>query len=330
MMAKVLITGAHGFLGSHLCDAYLAAGHQVTALVSPWGKLANIAHLAKLHIVRADIRDEVALTDVCHDVDIVVHAAAKVADWGRWQDFYGANVKGTIYLLRAAQRAKVSRFVLVSSIAVHPYSGFRDADTRTLPRNSTINAYARSKRMAEDAVMAASLPWTIIRPGLWVFGERDPQFARVVTAIKKRQLPLVGDGQTHINTAYAANLAQGICQASCHDAAINQSFLLADDGRPTWSEVFTHIANTLNVPAPKYHLPIPLVRVAAELCEGLWTLMPTREPPLTRYRAGLMTQDIHLSTQAARDELGYVSKFTWQEGLARACASLEAVDTDSD
>ncbi|MEM6430534.1 MAG: NAD-dependent epimerase/dehydratase family protein [Deinococcota bacterium] len=322
-MAKVLITGAHGFLGSHLCEAYLAAGHQVTALVSPWGKLDNITHLAELHIVRADIRDETALTDVCKNVEIVVHAAAKVADWGRWQDFYSANVKGTIYLLRAAQRANVARFLLVSSIAVHPYRGFVNADTRNLSRDSTINAYARSKRMAEDAVMMAKLPWTIIRPGLWVFGERDPQFARVVSAIARGQLPLVGDGQARINTAYAANLAEGICWASCHDAATNQSFLLADDGQPTWAQLFTEIAHTLGVAAPKYHLPAALVRLAAELCEGVWRFMPAREPPLTRYRARLMTQDIHLTSQATQDELGYTPALSWQAGIARACSSLE-------
>ena len=321
-MARVLITGAHGFLGSHLCEAYLAAGHQVTALVSPWGKLDNITQVPSLQVVRADIRDAQGLTNICEDIDIVVHAAAKVADWGRWQDFYSANVKGTIYLLRAAQRAEVTRFVLVSSIAVHPYSGFVNANTRSLSRDSTINAYARSKRMAEDAVMASTLPWTIIRPGLWVFGERAPQFARVVKAISRGQLPLVGDGQTRINTAYAVNLAEGICCTSCHDVAINQSYVLADDGAPTWLEVFTQIAHTLNVPAPKYHLPAPLVRSAAELCEGLWAVMPTKEPPLTRYRAQLMTQDVHFSIQAARDELGYTPKLSWQEGITRSLLEL--------
>lgn len=319
-MSRVLITGAHGFLGSHLCEAFVNAGDEVTALVSPWGKLGKLEHL-NLAILRADIRDPDALVGRCEGVDVVVHAAAKVADWGRWQDFMQVNATGTANLLREAKRAKVGRFVLISSIAVHPYSGYVQADSRTLPRNSTINAYAVSKRLAEDYVMMSSVPWTIVRPGLWVFGERDPQFARVARAISRRQLPLVGGGKTVLNTAYAPNLARAVRTASFHPAAVGKSYLLADDGQPSWREVFGHVASSVGVGSPRLSLPVAPVRGVARAIERLWN--ETREPPLTPYRVQLFSQDIHFSTQAARNELGYYPSITWREGIERTCAALE-------
>jgi nucleoside-diphosphate-sugar epimerase len=319
-MSRVLITGAHGFLGSHLCEAFINAGDAVTALVSPWGKVANLEHL-NLPILRADIRDPDALVGRCEGMDVVVHAAAKVADWGRWQDFMQVNATGTANLLGEAKRAKVKRFVLISSIAVHPYSGYVHADTRALPRNSTINAYAISKRLAEDYVMMSGLAWTIVRPGLWVFGERDPQFARVATAIARRQLPLVGGGKTVINTAYAPNLARAIRTASLHPAAVGKSYLLADDGQPHWHEVFGHIASSLQTATPRLSLPAAPLRGIARAVERLWD--KNREPPLTTYRIRLFERDVHFSTQAARNELGYYPAITWREGIERTCAALE-------
>jgi nucleoside-diphosphate-sugar epimerase len=319
-MSRVLITGAHGFLGSHLCEAFVNAGDEVTALVSPWGKLDNLEHL-NLPILRADIRDPDALVGRCEGVDVVVHAAAKVADWGRWQDFMQVNASGTANLLREAKRAKVKRFVLISSIAVHPYSGYVQADSRTLPRDSTINAYAVSKRLAEDYVMMNDVPWTIVRPGLWVFGERDPQFARVARAISRRQLPLIAGGKTVLNTAYAPNLARAVRTASFHPAAVGKSYVLADDGQPSWREVFGHVASSLGVSSPRMSLPAAPVRGVARAIERLWN--ETLEPPLTPYRVQLFSQDIHFNTQTARDELGYYPAITWREGIERTCAALE-------
>jgi len=318
-MSRVLITGAHGFLGSHLCEAFVNAGDEVTALVSPWGKLDNLEHL-NLPILRADIRDPDALVGRCEGVDVVVHAAAKVADWGAWRDFIQVNATGTANLLREAARAQVKRFTLISSIAVHPYSGYVEADTRTLPKNSSINAYAVSKRLAEDYVMMSSVPWTIVRPGLWVFGERDPQFARVARAISRRQLPLIAGGKTVLNTAYAPNLARAVRTASFHPAAVSKSYLLADDGQPSWREVFGHVASSLGVAAPRLSLPAAPVRGVARAAERLWS---DREPPLTPYRVCLFERDIHFSTQAAREELGYYPSITWREGIERTCAALE-------
>ena len=95
---KVLVTGAHGFIGSHVCEYLLARDHQVRALVSPWGKLTNLAAVLEhpgLELTRADITDPASLENICDGCDAVLHAAARVADWGKWEQFERVNVRGT-------------------------------------------------------------------------------------------------------------------------------------------------------------------------------------------------------------------------------------------
>ena len=131
---RVLVTGAHGFIGSHLVEKLVAEGASVRALVSPWGTLENLSAVqGKIDIVRADVSEPESLTGVCDGVNLIYHAAARVADYGPATAFRRVNVEGTNHLLREAERANVTRFVLVSSVAVHRYTGFRDADPRALP-----------------------------------------------------------------------------------------------------------------------------------------------------------------------------------------------------
>ena len=336
---RALVTGAHGFIGSHLCERLLAAGFGVRALVSPWGSIDNLgAVLDRLELTRADITDESGLRGACEGVDVVFHAAARVADWGPWEAFYKTNVLGTQNLLREAERAGAGRFVLVSSVAVFPYAGFRDADARRLERKVTHNdnsvrggeAYARSKVAAEDAVAGAGregrLEGVIVRPGLLPFGPRDANFERVAGAVKRGLLPLVDGGRALVNTAYVENLVEGLYLAGTVPGAAGRDYVIADAGGVTWRDFFGTLASLLDAPPPRLTLPGALPSAAARPVEALWaTLAPKTEPPLTRYRAQLMRRDVHFSLRHAFDELGYRPRVDWREGLARTVAALERV-----
>lgn len=318
---RALVTGAHGFIGSHLTERLLEEGWAVRALVSPWGKLDNLEAVSehpRLELRRANLTQAESLSGVCEEVEVVFHAAAKVADWGAWEGFYQTNVLGTEHLLREAERAGVRRVVLVSSIAVHPYTGFRDADTRTLPRDGSVNAYARSKVLAEEVVENADLETVIVRPGLWPFGTRDPNFVRVVREVRRGTLPLVDGGTSVLNTAYIENLVQGLFLAGTVQKAAGRVYLLADEGYPSWLELFGELANLLDAPKPRLNLPGSVVEPLSGAVERLYSkVAPQTEPPLTRYRARLMRQDVHFSIQNAKKELGYEPIVSWREGIAK-------------
>jgi len=322
----VLVTGAHGFIGSHLVDEFLAAGYRVRGLVTPWGQLDRLdgARDAQgFEIVQADLTEPESLQGVCEGVGVIVHAAARVADWGPWAAFERVNVRGTRALLREAERAGVRRFVLVSSVAVHRYRGFRDADPRTLPRDGGDFPYGRSKIMAEDAVLAAGLEGVVVRPGLWPFGPRDANLARLASAVHRGALPLVDGGRAVINTAYVSNLVRGLRLAAERPEAAGRVYVIADAGAPSWKELLGELARLTGGPAPRRSVPGAVAVPVAAAIEAAWrVLAPNREPPLTRYRAGLMRRDVHFSIEAATRELGYEPTYNWREGLAASVAAL--------
>jgi len=324
--ASVLVTGAHGFIGSHLVDEFLAAGYRVRGLVTPLGKLGRLDGVREakgFELVRADLTAPDTLSGACEGIETVVHAAARVADWGRWAAFEAVNVRGTQVLLREAERASVRRLVLVSSVAVHRYSGFRDADPRSQPRDCGDFPYGRSKSLAEDVVLAAGLEGVVVRPGLWPFGPRDANLARLASALRRGALPLVDGGRAVINTAYVGNLVRGLRLAAERPEAAGQVYVVADAGAPSWEELLGELARLIGGPAPRRSVPGALAMPVAAAIETVWrVLAPNREPPLTRYRAGLMRRDVHFSIEAATRELGYEPTLSWREGLAASVASL--------
>ncbi len=317
---KVLVTGAHGFLGSHVTKGLLAAGDAVRALVSPWGDLRNLEGDRAnplLEVVRADLTDRASLEGVCEGVDAVVHAAARVADWGPWEAFERTNVRGTGALLDEAVASGTQRFLLVSSVAVHRYTGFRDADTRAMARDNRSSPYAYSKILAEDLLMRTrGIEPVVVRPGLWPFGRFDTTFGRVAQALQRGTLPLVKGGEAVLNTAYAPNFAVGVRLALHRPEAAGRVYLIADEGMPSWRELFAELAAQVGGRPPLLSLPGRPTKAVASGVEATWsTLFPRSEPPITRYRAGLMAKDAHFSIRHAREELGFQPKVGWRAAL---------------
>lgn len=321
MTETLLVTGAHGFIGSHLCEALLAAGYRVRALVTPWGSLDNLASVAghaNLEVTRADLAGASDFSGCCEGVDAIIHAAAKVGDWGGLERYWETNVNGTARLLEAAERKQVRRFVFVSTVAVHRYSGFMNADSEALPRDNRVLAYARSKMAAEDLVLGWQGEGIVVRPGLWPFGPRDPQLRRVAAALRRGALPLIDGGRSHFNTAYVGNLVHGLELAATAPIAGRRAFVIADEEPVTWREFLTELSQLLRAPPPRLSLPSWPVTKLAALVEGAWRVTaPQVEPPLTEYRAQLMRHDVHFSIAASREQLGYRPLVHWREGLKR-------------
>jgi 2-alkyl-3-oxoalkanoate reductase len=321
---NALVTGGHGFIGSHLAEGLVAAGHRVRALVTPWGELHNLAGAGSaVDVVRADIAEAVDLSAAFDGVDVVFHAAAKVAEWGPWLPLFRTNVLGTANVLQAAERAGVRRIVLVSSVAVHRYVGYFDADPRRAPLDGDLNAYARTKAMAELLVSRSSrVEGVIVRPGLWPFGTRDPVMPRLVRMLRAGVFPIVAGGDRRINTAYVGNLVDGLILAGTVPQAAGRTYVIGDEGAPTWREVLGELARHVGASPRWLPLPAMVADAVGAGAEAVWAkLAPDTRPPLTRYAASLMRHDLHFSLRHAREELGYRPRVTWADGLGRSVTS---------
>jgi nucleoside-diphosphate-sugar epimerase len=323
---KALVTGGHGFLGSHIVDRLLQEGIEVRAFVSPWGKLDNLGDVearAGLEVARGDITDPESLSGKFDGCDLLYHAAALARDWGPWSNYERVTVNGIKNVIEEARRAKIGRFVHVSSVAVHEYSGFRDADPRTTPLGQNLLNYPRSKMESEGLVTGSGLDYVIVRPGLYVFGPRDPNFHKMLGPLDSGKFPMVRGGRSIVNPAYVENVAHGFLLAGTHPQAAGKVYLVADDGAPSWREIFGYLAEQLGAPPPGPSLPCWLSKTTSNLVDWTWSVFASKsEPPLTKYRGMVMCNDVHFSTAAAREELGYEPLVDWREGIRRLVVSL--------
>jgi nucleoside-diphosphate-sugar epimerase len=323
---KALVTGAAGFIGSHVVDELVWAGHDVRAMDLAWAQDTQHSD-ARVERISGDVTDPEACARAVAGCDGVIHLAAVVADWGPSSEFFRVNVGGTQALVCAARQAGVRRFVLTSSVGVHRYRGFRDAD-ETLPRDANINAYCRSKIAAEDVVREQSgeMEWTIVRPGTFPFGPRDRQaFYSMARAIERRRAGYINRGRSLITTVFVENLALGMRLALEQPAAAGAVFVIGDEWRGTWRELFTRIAEELDTNPPRLSLPLCLAYAVAWLWEGLYRLLRVGSAPLlTRYRVLVAGRDCHFVSDKARRLIGYQPKVAMDEAIRRSVAWYRA------
>jgi NAD dependent epimerase/dehydratase len=174
--AKVLITGAGGFIGSHLCEHVLALGAQVRAFVhynsrNDWGMLEEVAPrlLHKMEVVAGDLRDAGAVRKAVRDCSLVFHLGALIGipySYANPEDVVATNVIGTLHVLQAALEAGVSRLVLTSTSEVYGSAQYVPMD-ESHPLHPQ-SPYAASKvgadKLAESYFLTYGLPAVIVRP----------------------------------------------------------------------------------------------------------------------------------------------------------------------
>ena len=320
-MKKALVTGANGFIGSHLCDHLLTKDIEVVGLVGPSG---NVSKLVKSIESPAFTYEQIkldkasALRKAMQGVDVVFHVAALAKDWGKAQWYQQANVDATQQVIKSSEQAGVGRIVFISSVSIFQYTGFRHANAQEMTPDSTISHYAISKQKGEVLVQASQLDSCIVRPGLFPFGTRDSNFERLAQAIKQGVLPLVNQGKSVINTAYVDNLVEGIYLSAIEPKAVGNSYVIADEGMPSWAELVGYIAELSGVAKPRISLPSQVSHFLGYMQDYWEFALPNIEPPMTHYRSQLMTHDIHFSIGNAQKDLGYAPKLSWQEGIERS------------
>ena len=178
---RIFLTGGTGFLGAYIAEACVRQGHALRALVVP---TCDASHLEQLgaEIVWGDLADQKSLCKGLDGCDVLIHAAAKVGDWGLWKEFYETNVAGCRRLYDAAVDARVGRAVQISSTAVYGKQifsgGIVDESMGPLApeRMPKWYHYGRTKSLAEMLAMdyhaRRRIQVSVIRPA-WVYGPRD-------------------------------------------------------------------------------------------------------------------------------------------------------------
>ena len=213
---KALVTGANGFLGSHLVDLLLQKDYQVRAMVRRADQLPNAGNV---EVVVGDIRDSLSVDQACKGVDIVFHTAAISGIWGPWKTFHAVNAGGTRNVIAACQRFRVARLVYTSSPSV-TFTGEHQINVNesTPYARKWLCHYPHSKALAEQHVLSSNDPPNLmtcaIRPHL-IWGPLDRHLIpRILQRARAKQLRRVGDGTNQVDHVYVENAAWAHLQAA--------------------------------------------------------------------------------------------------------------------
>ncbi len=315
---RIGITGATGFIGSHLAEALAAAGHEVTCLARGPERLAWIRDLP-VHVVFGDLSCPETLPAFVEGQDVIVSAAG-LTKARTLEELVRVNVTGTLHLLSTVRctAPRLRRLLYISSQeAMGPSSAGvplgEDAEQRPF------TMYGKSKAEAEKALRAQSVvPVTVIRPP-GVYGPRDRDFLAYFRIASRGVQPIFGSGNT-ASFVYVKSLVQGIRLAIERPIGGFRSYFFTD-GEPLAQSAFADlVVAALGRKAVRLRVPSPVAHAVAA-ASGLYALLTNRAPLLNKenlqkYAVPYWT----VSDERARTELGYRPVCTTAQGLKETAA----------
>ncbi len=313
---KILVTGATGFIGSHLVKELCEHGYQCRCLVRDFQMARKLfKDYNDIEYVVGDVTESRTLKNIGERADVVIHLAALLGDFSnRSVDIWNVNVNGTKNLLQHVNCIK--QFIFCSTPGVHGF-GHRNAH-EDLPYNSR-GIYERSKVEAEKVVMQwcaqKRIKWSILRPD-FVYGPGDLRRLPLYKRIAAGKMYIIGDGKVYISPTYIADVIQGFLKSIDNENAFNGVFNISGESLTVESYLNT-IARMFNTSLPEISIPLFVSYSAATLCEFVFGSILKKEPPITKNKVRFLTQDHTTDNQKARDLLDFIPKYSFEQGMRK-------------
>lgn len=283
-------------------------------------------------LITIDITDLDSLIQATKGATIVIHAAGKVDDWGKWQDFYDANVIGTRNILTACQTNGIKRIITTGSVSCFGEEDCKipkDEQTPHHPRYpylfeniwpSGMNYYRISKSIAaketEEFAVKHHLNVTIIHP-VWVYGEREfsSGFYEYMKSVKSGLPYGPGSRENLFHVIYVRDLVRA------YELVLQQapdgfnSYIIGDKAIPKQEEIFSLFCREMGVPKPK-NIPKAIAWPIGFIAELAALLLKMKNPPfLTRARVNMFYDSICYSTHKAENLLSFSCRYSLEDGI---------------
>src|SRR5580704_9782185 len=302
-----LVTGATGFVGSHVARQLVSAGQSVRALVRPGSNLEALGGL-DIEYFKGDLRDASSLEPAMQGVRRVFHVAADYRLWTtRPEEIYENNVEGTRKLLAAAQNAGVERIVYtstVATIAVPRHGALPNEDTHAT-LGEMIGHYKRSKFLAEQVAVEAAangVPVVIVNPtapvGPWDW--KPTPTGRIILDFLKGKMPAYVD--TGLNVAPVEDIAAGHLLAA-EKGRVGERYILGGRNM-TLKQILDALSAITGRPAPRVRLPHALA-LAAGYADQWFSRLAGREPQIPVEGVKMSRHRMFVESDKAERELGY-------------------------
>lgn len=308
MKGKVLVTGANGFIGSHLIEELLAGGYQVRGLVR---KTSNLEWLAgrNLDLCLGEVTDKQSLYPAVKGIDFILHTAG--ATKGKDQDYFIVNEEGTKNLLTACleQNPKIKRIVYFSSLAaVGPANDLQPKNEMSECR--PVSLYGAAKRKAEQLVIEYSrkLPTVILRVPT-VYGPRDREGLTYFKLLKKGLRPILGD---YFSIVFIKDVVRAAILCLEKDVKSGEIFFVSDGNCYTFDDIAKIAEQLMGVRTLRFRVPKPILSIYTFLL----TKFSKGQSIINQDKIKELTQRCWIcNINKIKNELGFNPQFGLAEGL---------------
>ena len=316
-----LVTGATGFVGSHILGALLDRGETVRALVRD-PKKAQVLRDRGVEVMEGDLLDPASLGAAVSGAGPIYHCAAAVGPERSAKEIIETNLTGVRRLCDAVSTAKAGRIVLLSSINV---LGTRHIDpaTEDLPCCRSHDPAADVKIDAEQVALEKSrqgqIDVVILRPGL-IYGTGDSHnLPTLADSIRKGKFAFIGSRHNIVPLVHVADVAQAMVLAGAAPGVSGRIYHVSDGSRTTIGDLVDLIARLQGCPGPRRVVPFflaHLICIAFELRGRLGPMLI--KPPISRAGLRFVGTSRFVDISRARIELGYEPSISYREGVAAA------------
>ncbi|MCK5075682.1 MAG: SDR family NAD(P)-dependent oxidoreductase [Calditrichia bacterium] len=331
----ILITGANGFIGSHIAEKFVHEGQHVICLVREESDLSNIKHL-NIELRYGDVRNEEGLKEQLEGIDFVIHNAAYVKDWGDWKTFEEINIKGTLNILKACLDNGIKNIIITGSISSYGEENSTKVKNENDEFNShypylldrvfpcKMNYYRDSKAIAtKEAVKFAknkNINLTILEP-VWVYGEREfnTGFYEYVKDVKNGLpfVPGLKKKKNKFHMVYAGDVARAYFLAYEKKLKGVNRIIIGNEKAEYMENTYNLFCREAGLKKPA-NLPKWLLYLLAFKLELFYTIFKAKDPPfLTRGRLNMFYDNIEYSTEKAQKILSFKNEFSLEEGIKR-------------
>ena len=324
----MLVTGATGLVGSHVVERALREGWRVRAVVRSPQSAQWLSDLG-VELVRGDLSDPASLAPTVAGMQVIVHCAAKVGDWGPVEEYRKINVEGLEALLTAAVNSPdLRRMIHISSLGVYSAHDHHGTDETTPPNRLGIDGYTLTKVESEDLVLeyvrSKKLPAVVLRPG-FIYGPRDRTILpKLLERLRSGQFAYLGSPQNVMNNTYVGNLVEAIFLAIENESITGEVFNITDGRLVTKAEFIETIARAAQCPVPTKVVPIGIAKGLARVLEMTYKLLGKREAPLlSSARIKFLGLNLDYCIDKARQQLGYNPSLDFTEAMQLTMKALQ-------
>lgn len=316
MDLKVFITGGSGFLGKHLINRLQKENFELFGLA----RSKNSASILKRLNVKPIIGSLENISDWKNnlkDMDVIIHLAAPVDFWGKWEKYQVGIVDATKNIYLAAEEYHIKKFIFISSESVlQAKKDLIDIDENEIYPKQPNSFYGKSKLLAEKFILAqnGNLKSIIIRP-TFIWGKGVKALDTIIEKVKSKDFMWINNGKSWFEMVHVDNVAESIFLA-IKNGNEKEIYFVTDDNPQSVKSFLTKLIKTQGVIPPNKNIPKSLAIVIAGLMEFGWkTLSLKSDPMLTKFDVAFVAMGRKYNISKIKSHLNYKPIISEEKGL---------------